>query len=88
MSELGIGSARMPCPICQELKAELDRLSGIHFHSRRDELAGRGKVSDLDQRRRQQSERLANLHKLDALFNLADHERKAHPVEKHFTAGG
>jgi hypothetical protein len=79
---------RMACSICQELKAELDRLSGIHLDSRMNELAGRGKGSDLNQRLRQQAERLANLHKLDALFNLADHERTAHPVQKHLTAGG
>jgi len=79
---------RLACPRCRDLKAELDRLSGIHVDSRRNEMAGRGKVSDLVQRLRQQAERRANLHKLHALFDLADHERMVHPVQKHFTAGG
>jgi len=78
----------MPCPICQELKAKLNRLGWIYFERRRNKPAGRGKVSDLEQKRLQQAERLANLLKLDAQFDLADHERKAHPVQKHFTAGG
>jgi hypothetical protein len=84
---VGIRCRRVRCPICRELEAELDRLSRSHFDTWRNELAGRGKDSDREQQLRQQAERLANRHKLDAQFALADHQRNVHPVQKHLTAG-
>ena len=77
----------MFCLICRELEAELDRLSRIHFDSRVNKLSVRGKGLDLEQQQRQQAERVANIHRLDAQFDLAGHQRKVHPVQKHFTAG-
>jgi hypothetical protein len=78
----------MPCPICQELMADLDRLGWIYFERRGNELAGKGKVSDLEQQRLHQAERLAKLDELDAQSKLAAHEREAHSAQRQFTASG